>query len=160
MSEAAVSTPESILRPLILAAIGSGVVALSLLQFSADALPLLDGEGKLAVARAIRAAFFAFLGCASALLVAYLTGSWKSARLTLAFNLYGATAFIFGATMSGGHVGAALRTMAGERMMPPALGLFFLFNMVAVLALGAAAILSVFRVRRLARHERPQMEQA
>jgi hypothetical protein len=144
--------PEAILRPLMLAAVGSGVLALSLLQFSVDALPLLGADGKLLVARSIRTAFFAFLGGSAALLVAYLTASWKSERLSLAFNLYGAIAFVGGATLAGGQVGGALKILAGEQGgLPPPVALFFLFNMVAVVVLGVVAVVSAVSTRRARR---------
>ena len=157
MSEAARPDPETILRPLLLAAVGSGVLALSLLQFSVDALPMLEREGKLLVARSIRTAFLAFLGGSAALLVAYLTGVWKSDRLALAFNLYGAIAFIVGATLAGGQVGGALFMIAEERgaPLPNSVGLFFLFNVAAVALLALAAIGGVMR-RYSARSIEPQ----
>jgi hypothetical protein len=138
--------PDTILRPLLLAAVGSGVLALSLLQFSVDALPLLDAEGKLLIARSIRTAFFGFLGGSAALLVAYLTATWKSERLSFAFNLYGAIAFVGGATLAGGQVGGALRIMTGENGSPPlSVALFLLFNVAAVVLLGMAALVSAVR---------------
>lgn len=149
MSQLAEPGPETILRPLLLAAVGSGVLALSLLQFSADAVPLLAADGKVHVARAVRTAFFAFLGGSGALLVAYLTGVWRSARLALAFNIYGAIAFMAGALLAGGQVGTALREFTQESgPMPLAVGLFFLFNMLAVGALAAIAIAAALRSRR------------
>ena len=145
---AAESGPETVLRPLLLAAVGSGVLALSLLQFSVDALPLLDAEGKMHVARSIRTAFFAFLGGSGALLVAYLTGVWRSVRLALAFNIYGAIAFMVGALIAGGQIGTALRQLAQESgPMPMAVGMFFLFNMLTVAVLAAAAVGAATRTR-------------
>ena len=142
------SGPETVLRPLLLAAVGSGVLALSLLQFSVDALPLLDAEGKMHVARGIRTAFFAFLGGSGALLVAYLTGVWRSVRLALAFNIYGAIAFMVGSLLAGGQIGTALRQLAQESgPMPAPVGLFFLFNMLAVGVLATAALYAAARAR-------------
>lgn len=141
--------PETILRPLLLAAVGSGVLALSLLQFSVDAVAMLDGEGKMHVARSVRTAFFAFMGGSGALLVAYLTGVWRSERLALAFNIYGAVAFMAGALLAGGQIGSALRQLTQESgPMPLAVGLFFLFNMLAVGTLAAIALAAAIRSRR------------
>ena len=127
----------------MLAAVGSGVLALSLLQFSVDAFPQLEEGGGTLVARAIRTAFFAFIGTAAALLVAYLSGVWRSARLALAFNIYGAIAFVAAAFLAGGFVGGALRMLAGERGgLPPSVALFFLFNIAAVVTLAVAALVS------------------
>ena len=152
MSALAPPGPETVLRPLMLAAVGSGVLALSLLQFSTDALPMLDADGKMHVARSVRTAFFAFLGGSGALLVAYLTGVWRSPRLALAFNIYGAVAFMVGATLAGGQIGTALRQLARESGdLPIAVALFFLFNMVVVGALATIAIAAAIRSRRLKR---------
>lgn len=159
MTQAAL-TPESVLRPLMLAAIGSGVLALSLLQFSADAIPLLELAGKRTIAGAIRAAFFGFLGCSAALLIGYLTSAWKSERLALAFNIYGALSFIVGSALAGGHVGGALRLMAGEDGMPPSVALLFLFNMIAVFTLGLLAIASLVRARRSRTRLAPERAEA
>ena len=140
--------PETVLRPLMLAAVGSGVLALSLLQFSTDAIPLLDADGKMHVARSVRTAFFAFLGGSGALLVAYLTGVWRSERLALAFNIYGAIAFMAGSLLAGGQIGTALRQFAQESgPMPIVVALFFLFNMAAVGALAAVALAAAVRSR-------------
>ena len=149
MSTLAPPGPETVLRPLMLAAVGSGVLALSLLQFSTDAIPMLDADGKMHVARSVRTAFFAFLGGSGALLVAYLTGVWKSERLALAFNIYGAIAFMVGSLLAGGLIGTALRQLAQESgPMPIAVALFFLFNMIAVGALAAIALAAAIRSRR------------
>ena len=138
--------PETALRPLLLATVGAGVLSLGLLQFLSDVLPLLDGEGRLLVARGIRTAFFAFIGSSAALLVAYLTGVWHSSRLALAFNLYGAMAFVFGAIIAGGMIGGALKMLANEGpAMPAPVAMFFLFNFVAVVLLAAAAVITLAR---------------
>ena len=151
---AASPDPESTLRPLLLATVGSGVMVLGLLQFSADLFDQLGVPDRAGLVHGIRSSFFAFLGSSAALLTAYLFRAYRSERLSGWFNAYGAACFLGAVIVAGGHIGATLNRLAGSTGMPVTVGRFFLFSMAGLAALLAAALFATFkrRVRRPVPH--------
>ena len=141
---------EDVLRPLLLATIGSGVMTLGLLQFGADLFGELGVADRASLVHGIRSSFFAFLGSSAALLTAYLLRAYRSARLSAWFNVYGAACFLGAVVVAGGHIGATLGRLAGSPAgMPVTVGRFFLFSMGGLTLLIAAALF--FALKRRAR---------
>ena len=142
---------EVVLRPLMLATVGTGVMVLGLMQFGADLMAQVDDSGRTLMVRGIRTAFFAFLGTSSALLAAYLCKVDRSRRLTALFNVYGMLIFVGGVWLSGGTVGGALSRVPGVVVaMPSAVAIFFLVSVggAAALAVSALARIAIGAARR------------
>jgi hypothetical protein len=131
---------EAVLRPLMLATVGAGVMVLGLMQFGADLFAQVDGGGRTLVVRGIRTAFFAFLGTSTALLAAYLCRADRSSRLSALFNAYGVLVFLGGAWLAGGNVGGALSRVPGVVvMMSSPVAIFFLVSIGGACLLAFAA---------------------
>jgi hypothetical protein len=147
--------PETTLRPLLLATVGSGVMTLGLLQFGADLFGQVSVADRASLVHGIRSSFFAFLGSSAALLTAYLFRAYRSERLSAWFNAYGAACFLGAVIVAGGHIGNTLGRLAGSpATQAVTVGRFFLFSMAGLGALLAAALVSAFkrRVRRPVLH--------
>jgi hypothetical protein len=138
---------EIVLRPLLLATIGSGVMTLGLLQFCTDLLDHAGPGDRAHVVHGIRSSFFAFLGTSAALLTAYLSGTYRSPRLSAVFNCYGAACFLAAVVVAGGHIGTALSSLAGSPGQGVTVGNFFLFSMIGLVLLVAGALMSALKHR-------------
>lgn len=134
------------LRPLLLATAGSGVMVLGLLQFSADMFAQVEAAGRPILVHAVRTAFFAFLSTSAALLGAYLFRVYRSPRMALIFNSFGAVVFLVAVLFGGGQIGGALIHVPGvEPRMPVMLSLFFVVSIGGAILLLLAALAAFLR---------------
>ena len=132
-----------------MATVGTGVMVLGLLQFSAEMFGQVAVVERASLVYAIRAAFFAFLGTSTALLLAYLCRVDGAPRLAGLFNLYGVLLFFVAGLLAGSHVGGVLTILSGPHWrLPQGVETFFLAGAAALLLLLASGLFNAVRTLR------------
>lgn len=106
-------------RPLLSATIGSGLVALAMLDFAAGGWDSFAAPGRVLIAVAARTAFLMFALSTLALLAAYLASAVIGPVVTVLLNLYGAGIFLVGTFLTGGLLGRAFELAAPGADTPP-----------------------------------------
>ncbi|MBA3879721.1 MAG: hypothetical protein C0500_08400 [Sphingobium sp.] len=131
-------------RPLLSATIGSGLVALALLDFAANGWDSFGAPGRVMIAVAARTAFLMFALSTLALLAAYLASAVIGPAMTVILNLYGAGIFLVGTFLTGGLLSRAFElTAPGADNPPEAVKAFIGFAGIGLLILVMAVVFAL-----------------
>lgn len=130
-------------RPLAAATAGAGVLAITAVQFAAEAWGSLEPPARLLAAEAARLGFLTFLITIAVLLAAYLLRTALGRGLAWLFNLFGATVFLIGAFLTGVRISRALNvSLPADGPVPEDLAAFVGVAAAAGTALVAVAVVS------------------
>lgn len=148
---------DSRFRPLLSATIGSGLVAIALLDFTANGWEEFPEQARVLIAVAARSAFLMFVMNTVALLAAYLAVRIAGPVTTVCLNLYGAGTFLGGTFVVGSLLSQALDLASPGAASPPEGVQVFIglagvgLAIVALLVTGAASLRAISLWRQPAR---------